>query len=244
MDKINKRKKIFKNLISAFVVLLLTIPCSTVMANKNENQIEKIKTIKIWIPGLEDEDYLIQEELKQEDFEKINLSLNACLDVISTTIDENSLEGKDISSSEWDTIKSSVFEIIYTLRDILGVNFPWLQILAFIEIIIEALRGPFYLVRQPLLSIGIGFTLIPFYDYETFLGKMLRPVFMRHFIGFSITARLNPFVLGFPYWYFGYQRVRTFFFNGLHINCGDLGYNRIIGPQLLLGYGVFTGLIQ
>jgi hypothetical protein len=221
---------------------LLTIPCSTVIANQVNNQIDKTKTITVWIPGLDNEDLLIQSELTQEDFDKINLSLNACLEVMTKTVNENSIDGINISESEWDEIKVSIYEIIYNLKEILGVNFPWLEILTFIDILIKALRGPFFLIRQPLLSIGIGFTLIPFYDYETFIGKMLRPVFMRHFIGFSITARLNPFILGFPYWHFGYQRVRTFFFNGLHINCGDLGHDRIIGPQLLLGYGVFTGL--
>jgi hypothetical protein len=48
-------------------------------------------------------------------------------------------------------------------------------------------------------------------------------------------------VQGFPYFGYGLHRVRTLFFKGIFINFGDLGYNRIVGPQMLLGFGYFSG---
>jgi hypothetical protein len=204
----------------------------------------KQQRLSICIRGVTGKDYSIQIEISKEKLDELNTRLNDSLEIINATMDENSPDGINISVSEWGEIENGVSRMIDLIKTVAGDDFPDEAIKTFIGSLIESLRGPISIIRQPLLSIGIGFTLVPFYEYETFLGKFLRPVFMRHFIGFSATCRLNPFVLGFPYWYFGYQRVRTFLFTGLLINFGDLGIDRLIGPQLLIGYGCFTGIIS
>ena len=244
LRKIGKRKKFLEAIIAIAVVLVLVLPSSAAIANNPLRSVDKQKTLTIWMSGVNGEDYSIQMKISQEKLEELNVALDDFLDLTNATTDENSPDGTNISVSEWTEIENGVNRMIDLIKAVAGDDFPDETIKTFIGSIIESLLGPFSIVRQPLLSVGIGITWVPFYEYETFLGKLLRPVFMRHFIGFSATCRLNPFVLGFPYWYFGYQRVRTFLFTGLLINFGDLGIDRLIGPQLLIGYGCFTGLIN
>jgi hypothetical protein len=242
--KMGKRKKFLEAAIAIIVVTALILPSSTAMAYSPIKPSEKQKTLTVWMRGVNGQDYSIKMNVSQEKLEELTVALNDFLAFTNTTMNETSPEGINISVSEWKEIENGFSHMIDLIKEVAGDDFPVEAIKTYLGSIIEALRGPFSIIRQPLLSIGIGFTLVPFYDYETFLGKFLRPVFMRHFIGFSATCRLNPFLLGFPYWYFGYQRVRTFLFTGLLINFGDLGINRYIGPQLLLGYGCITGIIS
>jgi hypothetical protein len=242
--KMGKRKKFLEAAITIIIVTALILPSSTAMAYNQLKPPDNQKTLTIWMKGVNGEDYSIQMKVSKEKLEELNVALNDFLDLTNATMNENSPDGINISVSEWGEIENGVGHMIDLIKTVAGDDFPDEAIKTFIGSIIEALHGPFSIIRQPLLSIGIGITWVPFYDYETFLGKLLRPVFMRHFIGFSATCRLNPFVLGFPYWYFGYQRVRTFLFTGLLINFGDLGINRLIGPQLLIGYGCITGIIS
>ena len=244
MNKINNRKKFLKSVTAAIVILALIIPNYIVIAGNRQKPSESIKTISICMKNVEGQDYLIEKEITERKFDEINISLIEFLTLANSTLDTNSPGGKNISGIEWDEIENGIIKIIDIIKDVTGDAFPYEATKSFIASLINIFRTPMYIVRQPLLSIGIGVTWIPFYDYETFLGRMFRPVFVRHLIGFSVTARLNPFVLGFPYWYFGFQRVRTFFFGGLLINFADLGIKRLVGPQLIIGYGVFTGFIH
>lgn len=236
------------NLISFVVILMLILPTLTVLAEKPPVSDSKQKNLTINIGGINGEDYSIQVEISNEQFENLSTMLNNTLiDLAKATAFETSPDGKNISDSEWDQVKNGVNCIIDLIQKIVGEDFPNESIKADIAEVIEKLKHPkslggpiynlFYLCRQPLFSVGVGYTWIPHYDYETFFGKMLRPVFMRHLIGFSATFPIFKF--GFVYWYFGFQRVWTFLFVGLHINFGDLGINRLIGPQILIGYGFF-----
>jgi len=86
--------------------------------------------------------------------------------------------------------------------------------------------------RSTVVSIGRGFCFIPFYDYETFLGVMLRPmwffyppVFLGGF-GYTGNANLNVFPPRIEYGdRLGTHIVRTMMFTGLYINIGELGFN-------------------
>jgi len=203
----------------------------------------KQQRLSICMRGVAGMDYSIQIEITQEKLDELNTILNDCLEKINATIDESSPDGANISVFEWNEVKNSFYTMVDLIKTIVGETFQDESVKTFISSIIESLLGPLSIFRQPLISIGIGITWVPFYEYETYLGKLIRPVFMRHFIGFSATCRLNPFNHGLVYWNIGTQRVSTFLFNGLLINFGDLAINRLIGPQLLIGYGVFTGLI-
>ncbi len=237
-----------KNIMPFAVVLILILPLLTVVAKEPTKFQSTKKNLNININGINGEDYSIQMQISDEEFKNLSKLLNDTLiDLAKATAFENGPDGKNVSDSEWNEIKNGVDSIIDLLKKIVGNDFPNESIKTDIADVIktlkdpEPLNGPIYnilnLCRQPLFSVGIGYTWIPRYDYETFLGKMLRPVFLRHIIGFSATFPIFKF--GFVYWYFGLQRVWTLLFLGLHISFGDLGINRLIGPQILIGYGFF-----
>jgi len=222
------------------VILVLIIPSSSIIAGNLQSPTES-KTLSVYMNDVNGYDYSTKKVITNEEYNELNATMSSLLDSAKYTMDDNSPDGKNITILEWDDIQNGIIKVIEKIKALIGPNFPYAIIIAFLISLINLFHGPLYLIRQPLLSFGIGITWLPFYDYETFLGKMLRPIFIRHLFGFSATARLNPFRLGFPYWYFGPQRVRTFLFRGLLINFAELGIDRIIGPQLLIGYGVFTG---
>ncbi|MGF3554984.1 MAG: hypothetical protein ACQXXF_06930 [Thermoplasmatota archaeon] len=242
-----------KNLIAFAVIIMFILPTTNVFGKEPFISNNKQKNLTVNLGGLDGEGYSIQIEISNEEFENLSKMLNDTLiNIARATKFENSPDGKNISDSEWNQVKNDVNCIIDFIKKIVGDDFPNESIKAEVADIIKSLQDPtplggpiynlFYLCRQPLLSIGVGYTWIPHYDYETFLGKMLRPIFMRHVIGFSATFPIFKF--GFVYWYFGFQRVWTFLFRGLHINFGDLGIDRLFGPQILIGYGFFPFIHQ
>ncbi|MGF3555180.1 MAG: hypothetical protein ACQXXF_07965 [Thermoplasmatota archaeon] len=244
MKNINNNKKSLKLLTLTLVIISLIIPSSTIIAGNVQKPQENEKTLNILINDVDEKNCFIQKEVSEKKYKQLNIFVTDILTYANNSMDENSPGGKNITGIEWDEIEKGIIKIIDVIKELVGDEFPYETTKTFITSLINLFHGPLYIVRQPLLSIGIGVSWIPRYDYETFLGKMIRPVFIRHLIGFSATARLNPFQLGFVYWYFGFQRIRTFLFKGLLINFADLGINRLIGPQLLIGYGVFTGIIH
>ncbi|HEY0087669.1 MAG TPA: hypothetical protein VGB37_02430 [Candidatus Lokiarchaeia archaeon] len=239
MDKMQTFRPL-KLLTLLIVILVLIIPSSSIIAGNLQSPTES-KTLSVYMNDVNGYDYSTKKVITNEEYNELNATMSSLLDSAKYTMDDNSPDGKNITILEWDDIQNGIIKVIEKIKALIGPNFPYAIIIAFLISLINLFHGPLYLIRQPLLSFGIGITWLPFYDYETFLGKMLRPIFIRHLFGFSATARLNPFRLGFPYWYFGPQRVRTFLFRGLLINFAELGIDRIIGPQLLIGYGVFTG---
>jgi hypothetical protein len=237
-----------KNIIPFAVVLMLVLPTLAVFAKDPPISKGRQKNLTINIGGLNGGEYSIQIEISEEEYINLSKMLNDTLiDLAKATAFETSPDGKNISDSEWDKVKNGVNCIIDLIKDIVGEDFPNESIKANIADVINSLKdpkplgGPLYnilsLCRQPLFSVGVGYTWIPHYDYETFLGKMIRPVLLRHILGFSATFPIFKF--GFVYWFFGSQRVATLLFVGLNINFGDLGINRLIGPQILIGYGFF-----
>jgi hypothetical protein len=97
--------------------------------------------------------------------------------------------------------------------------------------------------RSTVASIGRGFSFIPFYDYETFLGVMLRPMWFIYpplFLGGAgYTGNFNVNVLPPRIEYgdrMGPHILRTTMFTGLYINVGELGIDTLFsGTIILLG---------
>ena len=242
-----------KKIMSSAIVLMITLTCLTIAATEPPKSQDKQKNLTISKRGLNGDDYSIQMCITDEEFNNLSKKLNDTLiDFAKATAFENSPDGKNISDSEWDEVKNDLFCIIDLIKKYSGDVFQDESIKTEITDVIKLLRnpetlyGPIYnilhLCCQPLLSVGIGITWIPYYEYETFLGRMLRPIFLRHLIGFSATFPIFKF--GFVYWYFGLQRVWTLLFTGILINFGDLGINSLIGPQILIGFGFFPFFIQ
>lgn len=221
------------------LLLLGTTLSSGISAEKSEP--DKEHKLTIFMRGITNDNYKIEAKISQEQLKEFNSTVDDFMVLVDVVMDENSSEGAEITASEWEDIETIVYSLIDIIKVMVGEDFPEAETKSFISSVIISLLSARFNLRQPLLSIGIGITWLPFYEYETFLGKMIKPVFIRHIFGFSGTCKLNPFVLGFPCYKFGRHRVRTFFFQGILINFGDLGVNRLIGPQLLIGYGFFNG---
>lgn len=201
----------------------------------------KTKKVTVLMHGVNNDKYLVEMQITEEELKELNNQMDNLMEIINSTKNENSELGANISDNEWNLLKDIIYKLIDLIAQIIGENFPMEDVKTFIDSLIERLINPINLFKQPIISIGIGITFIPFYDYETFFGKLIRPVIIQHLIGFSATIKFNPFIVGFPFVKFGLHRIRTFFFDGLMINFADLGVNNIIGPQLLLGFGCFTG---
>lgn len=207
----------------------------TITAQKS---LEAQPKLTILLKGVNDEDRSFEIEITEEQINQINLTINNCLDVFNASTEEGSLEGKNITRAEWNEIKISTFEIIDSIKNIVGDDFPDQDVKNYISTIFGSLLRTLWYLLHPIVSVGLGVSLIPFYDYETFIGKLLRPVYITYFAGFSASIRTNPFPPPIPYCKIGLHRIRTLFFDGIFINFRDLGIKRIIGPQLLIGCGI------
>ena len=203
-----------------------------------EHQI-KIKMLDPY--GTGEGGYEFRKLVTHSQLEEVNDSVNEFIMLAKDAMDENSPGGSEFSESEWEEFEEKVYLVVEILGEIIGKDFPIDETKDYVDGVLNTLFKFKYTLRQPLISIGLGITWIPFYDYETMFGRLIKPVFIHHLLGFSATFKINPFKLGFPSLSYGLHRIRTFFYNGLLIDFSNLGYDRIVGPQILIGYGFFTG---
>ena len=234
------RKEISK-IIALLIVIVLFFTMAVSPGLSDENTEVKQHKLTILMKGVTHNNYQIEAKISKEQLNKFNNSLNNCISFVDDMMDETSSDGENITSSEWIKIKYRFNELIDLIKKMVGDDFPDEEIKIFVDSVIKLIFSGRFLFRQPVFSIGIGITWIPFYEYETFIGKIFKPIFIQHLLGFSATFKLNPFIVGFNCIKFGLHRVRTFFFEGLLINFSELGIERIIGPQILIGFGFFTG---
>ena len=94
--------------------------------------------------------------------------------------------------------------------------------------------------RSTIVSIGRGFCFIPFYDYETFIGVMLRPMWFIYppiFMGGAgYTGNFNANALPPRLEYgdrMGPHIVRTTMFTGIYINVGELGVDTLFSGTII-----------
>ena len=231
--------KIRKTFIPIVVVILfLGITISPGFSAQDPENKEQMLTV--WMPGLTEDDYSIQMEVTQEQLNEVNNTVNDFLVLVEAAKNENSPGGTKITVSEWQDIKIMANEIINSIKVIVGDDFPDLDIEAFLEDTIESLFNPIYgwTQRASIFSVGRGFSWIPFYDYETFIGVMIRPIFITHIIGFTGVLHYNPFPFRIEYAdRIGIYRFTTLAFVGIFINFGDIGFDRIVGNVLCIGKG-------
>ena len=149
-------------------------------------------------------------------------------------------QDRELSPEEINAIKEQVNDLIGSLNTLLEANGgnpispQWVC-----RELFETEIG-----RSTILSVGMGYAFIPFYDYETFIGIMIRPIWLFYppLIfgggGYSGNLNLNVFPPRIEYGdRVGCHLLRTSVFSGLYINIGDLGYDTKIlgGPMILLG---------
>lgn len=220
----------------AVVILFLGISLSPGISAENYENDSKLLTI--WLPEITEDDYSIQMEVTQTDYNEINNSIDDFLTLVETAMDENSSLGRKIADSEWVDIKNSAIGLVNSIKTIVGDDFPDLDIETFIEGTLTSLFNPlkWFFQRAAIFSVGRGFSWIPFYDYEAFMGIMFRPIFITHIIGFTGALHFNPFPFRVEYAdRIGLYRLTALAFSGIFINFGDITYDKIVGPILLIG---------
>lgn len=251
------------------VVFMLVLPGLAVVAEEPPKPPAEQEILTIGIIGENGENYSTQIVLSEDELNSLNFVLNNFLIISEDAIDESGSDGKNISISEKEDLEICLKNIINTIGNFtaIGDDFPKESLKNFTAEVINDLwnrtNGPqpqsfpfpildklikwyLRLCRQPLISAGFGWTWIPRYGYESFFGEMRRFIFMHHRVGFAATARFIPiFGPGFPCWKYGLMiNVPTFYFEGLFINFGKLSIDkRFAGPQFLIGYGIFLGVI-
>jgi len=222
-----KRKK---SLIS-FLIILSFLNIALIQPVHAEDPTNTGQTLTIWMPDITQDDYFIQKAISKEDIITINNKLFDILDLFNSAISPESPGGSEITMEEWDEIKISLKSFIKSIN-LLEETLTITNIDQLINDIVDAIINPTagVFLPHPIISIGLGATWIPSYNYETFVGVMVRPMITRYCIGFSKVGGLMS-----SYIKIGRYFNLVFGFRGLFINLGDIGFNRIIGPTIYIG---------
>jgi hypothetical protein len=194
----------------------------------------------VWMPGITPDNYITQVALSDEQYQTFKDKLSNILVVINTTISPDGDEGLTITKAEWQQIFNSMYDFINTIKSVV-TDFPDVNV---DQIVLDAINSqidPFAGFIHPagVISVGIGFTIIPFYYYESFVGLMFRPIFSRYLFGFSRLGGLFS-----HHSILGRYKMTILRFSGLFINFGDIGFDKIIGPQIYIGRASFGKSIK
>ena len=221
-----RRKKIICTII---ILLFMTIILSPGISSNNYINQDQILTI--WMPGISNDDYFTQLEVSEEQLQIFNDKINITFNIINNTKSPDSTGKSIITYEDWQNISENVNTLISSIKSIID-DFPNIDTEVLVSNVIEAFFRPpgGYLRPKPFFSIGIGFTWIPFYGFETFLGLMLRPILTSYIFGFSHVGGLTRTDLT-----IGQHLMVNICFCGLFINLGDIGSEKIIGPSLYVG---------
>jgi len=167
-------------------------------------------------------------------------TLQQTIDEFKTTCEEvRPFEDKEIDEEEKVTLKEKITNVVDSLNSIVASKGHDPIDTAFIfKEMFETEMG-----RSTIASVGRGWTFIPFYDYETFLGVMLRPMWLFYppLIfgggGYSGNFNVNVFPPRIEYGdRLGCHILRTTVFTGLYVNIGELGFETLFhGGIILLG---------
>jgi len=231
--------KIAKKLIPIGVVLLFVCIAFVPSASAaNPRSSDDERTLTIWLPGITEDDFTMQVIVTGEQLDEMTSAMDKFLDYAELAMDDNK-----INIGEWTEFKTLTTGIIAIIKEIIGEQFPDVDTDELVEEIVNIFMSPLKMsFRAPIFSIGRGYTWIPFYNYESFMGVLIRPMFITHTLGFTAVVHANLFPPRLEYAdRLGMYRLRTMGFIGLFINIGDVGIDRVKGPVLLIGKG-FNGL--
>ncbi len=111
--------------------------------------------------------------------------------------------------------------------------------------IITNLMNPKIDFLLPIVSFGRGFSWIPLYPGEAFIGFMFRPIIMQYFLfGYTGSINLNLLPPRLEYWdMVGTHTLIVCGFVGIYIDFGKIGYG-IPKLQFLMGEALLAGGID
>ncbi len=221
-----KRKRLIVIAITLLFLIILFLPVINA-----ENTLNQEKILTIWMPGITKDNYFTQTYLSEGQKQVIIDRIYATLNVINTTISPDSIGGSKITLEEWEQIKENVCAFIDSIK--LNIDdFPSLDTDKLTTDIIQGFFRPLPGIfrPKPVLSAGIGNTWIPFYEYETFFGLLVRPMLIRYQFGFTHIGGLAQCRLTIG----KYFMINTCF-SGIFINLGDICFEQIMGPTMFIG---------
>jgi hypothetical protein len=224
------RKKVMAIFFTTIFLTLLFSPCISAA-----EPLDQEAKMTIYLPGVTQNNYFTQIPVSNEDLQLITNDLENILIIINSTIALDSPGGIKITEEEWQQIGIALNELINTLKSF-DENFPNVDTELLISNMITAFLNPVngFFGLKAVISLGFGFTWIPFYDYDTFFGLIVRPMLTRHIFGFLKTTTLRETRNK-----IGCFRVITIAFAGLFINIGDIGTQNILGPTMYIGTALY-----
>jgi hypothetical protein len=172
--------------------------------------------------------------LTENDFQQLIEIINNLKEYLSENI-EIFWEDNNFDDYEQEVVALNLAIVIEKIREIFPDS-PNINIKDLFKKIFTLKFG-----RVPIISIGYGNVLIPFYTYKTSLGRIFRPVFIRYWFGFSAMLNFNLFLpRGVHNSKLGAHGLMILGFKGLYINLGDAGLDHKDGMVLLVGSSMFT----
>lgn len=222
-------KKRNKIIIFAILTIFLTSFLNPIINAKETTSQNKILTI--WMPGITKENYFTQIYVSEEKYQLLIDEIYTTLNIINISMIPDSSGIPIITDEEWQQISINVCAFIDSIKSF-TLDFPDIDTNKLTTDVVQAFFSPLPGIfrPKPVFSAGIGNTWIPFYDYETFLGFMLRPMLTKYQFGFTHVGGLAQCRLTIGKFFM----VNTCF-TGIFINLGDIGLENIIGPTMYIG---------
>ena len=244
-----KKMKAMKNLICVAVIgLLLTmamIPATGVLSLEAEKtsvsldiktasvgETEKALTVMMMsADGIE----TIEGTISEDDYHELEVAITELSDFLNENMREYWRDFK-VDGSEQEEIAQALESTITKIGDVVP-DLPSINIRELLRKLFNISKFPYCIFdASVLISMGIGRSLIPNYYYETFLGVMLRPIFIRYAFGFTAIMHLNLIPPRLEYCNrLGVHRLTTFGFIGFYMSIKDIGVDMPVGLQLILG---------
>lgn len=239
--------KAIKNMICVAVVgLLLTMammPATSMLETEKTSipldikpigvgETEKVLTVMTMsADGIE----TVEEEISDDDYRVLEGMITELSDFFNENMKEYWCDFR-VDENEQEEIAQALESTMTKIRDITP-KLPSIDIRALVKKLFTVSNFPYCLFdASTIISTGTGLSLIPNYYYETFLGIMLRPIFIRYIAGFTAIMHLNMIPPRLEYCNrLGVHRLTTFGFMGFYMSIRDLGVDLPIGLQLLLG---------
>jgi hypothetical protein len=112
---------------------------------------------------------------------------------------------------------------------------------SFVTSFIPNFLNPKFDLMPPLISFGSGFSFIPLYPGEAFLGFMFRPIIIQYFLlGYTASISFHLLPPRIEYWdMVGTQTMIICGFVGAYIDFGKIGYG-IPNAQFIIGASLLT----
>ena len=246
----NKKVKIKKPLISIIVaglfLTMLALPAISTDTNSananctaitpvNDEPSKVIRMMMMSVGGVETTETVMSED----DYQKIEGITNDLIDYFDENVKTYWKDFK-FDADERAAVGQELDAASTAIRDIVP-DFPVIDFIKLLNKLFETVFPyPFIYGSVPVISVGFGKTIIPFYTYDTFIGAMIRPIFINYILGFSAALNFNKYPMRLEYAdRLGAHRFTTFGFMGFYMSIADLGVDIPGGITLLIGKSPF-----